>query len=168
MASKTPLEDEITDSTDWLKTTIPKLEPVDAALRCHVCKDFYITPMITSCSHTFCSLCIRRCLNLNSECPECRRKDQEVKLKPNSAIAQLVEAFLAARPSIMEIARRPTAAESPKRKREIHEDASGESPIKKRTSRRTTRSTPMMILDSDESDGDEYLPGMLRLYVLAA
>ena len=38
------------------------LAPVEQALRCQMFKDFFNTPMITSCSHIFCSLCTRRCL----------------------------------------------------------------------------------------------------------
>src|SRR5215469_15342374 len=49
------------DPTDWLNTSLPSFATLESALRCQVCKDFYDTPMITSCSHTFCSLCIRRC-----------------------------------------------------------------------------------------------------------
>ncbi|OCL04313.1 hypothetical protein AOQ84DRAFT_226128, partial [Glonium stellatum] len=47
----------IPDSTDWLPTPLASLTPLEVALRCQVCKDFFDTPMLTSCAHTFCSLC---------------------------------------------------------------------------------------------------------------
>ena len=94
---------EIQDSSDWLNTPVAQLAPVEAALRCQVCKDFYNTPMITSCSHTFCSLCIRRCLTNDGKCPSCRASDQELRLRRNWVVEELVQAFQAARPSILRL-----------------------------------------------------------------
>ncbi|KAL8942290.1 MAG: hypothetical protein Q9216_001763 [Gyalolechia sp. 2 TL-2023] len=91
---------DIADPSDWLKSTVPKLAPVESALRCQVCKDFFDTPMITSCSHTFCSLCIRRCLTNDGKCPACRAPDQELRLRRNWALQELVDAFQLARPSL--------------------------------------------------------------------
>ena len=94
---------EVTDSSDWLNTPVAPLGSVEVALRCQVCKDFFNTPMITSCSHTFCSLCIRRCLTNDGKCPSCRSSDQELRLRRNWAIEELVDAFQAARPSILKL-----------------------------------------------------------------
>lgn len=165
MAYNALKEDELPDSTDWLATPIPKLSHVDSALRCQVCREFYDTPMITSCSHTFCSLCIRRCLSNDGKCPACKANDQESKLRQNWAIGELVEAFGNARQQVLDFARRPlneiTSEGSGKRKREV-EEISKEGGASKRTraSGRTTRSTPqhVEILDSD----DDYAPGASR------
>lgn len=91
----------VSDSTDWLQTSTPQLAQVEAALRCQVCKDFYDTPMITSCSHTFCSLCIRRCLTTDGKCPLCRAPDQELRLRRNCTVEELVEVFQIARPALI-------------------------------------------------------------------
>ncbi|KAI9679261.1 MAG: E3 ubiquitin-protein ligase rad18 [Caeruleum heppii] len=96
----------LSDSTDWLHTSLPRLAPVESALRCQVCKDFYTTPMMTSCSHTFCSLCIRRCLASDGKCPTCRASEQEVKLRRNWTVQELVDAFGDARESVLLLARR--------------------------------------------------------------
>lgn len=160
---------EITDSTDWLETPLRSLAGVDSALRCQVCKDFYTTPMITSCSHTFCSLCIRRCLNNDGKCPACRTQDQELKLRFNGAMQDLVEAFTKARPEVLEHARRPLdVAEGSfsKRDREAAELDEEEAPRKRtraagtRTSSRRSQPTPsrQIIQDSDEDDED-FVPG---------
>lgn len=93
----------VPDPSDWLKSTAPKLAPVESALRCQVCKDFYDTPMITSCSHTFCSLCIRRCLTNDGKCPTCRAPDQELRLRRNWTVHEIVDAFQLARPSLMSL-----------------------------------------------------------------
>jgi len=94
---------DVADPSDWLHTPVTQLGPVEAALRCQVCKDFFNTPMISSCSHTFCSLCIRRCLTTDGRCPTCRTQDQEIKLRPNPIVQELVDLFQAARPEILQL-----------------------------------------------------------------
>ena len=93
--------DQIQDPSDWSQTQLKDLAPVETALRCQVCKDFYDTPMITSCSHTFCSLCIRRCLTNDGKCPACRAQDQELRLRRNWTVEELVESFKRARPALI-------------------------------------------------------------------
>lgn len=158
MASKPSKDEEITDSTDWLPTPLPKLSAVDSALRCQVCKEFFRTPMITSCSHTFCSICIRRCLNNDQRCPACRERDQELKLRPNKAMEELVDAFISARRQVLDFARNLGSQESPKRKLDDTEEILEGSPAKKmRSSRRVTRSSQVTVLDSD-GDDEDYVP----------
>ncbi|EQL36938.1 E3 ubiquitin-protein ligase RAD18 [Blastomyces dermatitidis ATCC 26199] len=99
---------DITDSTDWLGTPLSQLARVESALRCQVCKDFFDNPVITSCSHTFCSLCIRRCLSTEGKCPACRTADQELKLRRDWAMQEMVDSFKLARPSVLEFARTAT------------------------------------------------------------
>jgi E3 ubiquitin-protein ligase RAD18 len=150
---------EVSDSTDWLETPLSSLASVDAGLRCHVCKDFYTTPMITSCMHTFCSLCIRRCLSNDGKCPECRAPDQELKLRNNWAVGDLVDAFKKARPEVLDYARRPiyvARSASPKWK---HVEADSSPPRKRtRASGRRTQSQQPIVVDSDGGDED-YVPG---------
>lgn len=102
---------EISDPSDWLQTPLSKLGPVEQALRCQVCKDFFDTPMITSCSHTFCSLCIRRCLTTDGRCPACRTQDQAIKLRANFAVQELVDAFKCARSVTLQFGQNFKAAE---------------------------------------------------------
>ncbi|KAL8673897.1 MAG: hypothetical protein Q9168_001717 [Polycauliona sp. 1 TL-2023] len=136
---------DIADPSDWLKTTVPKLAPVESALRCQVCKDFFDTPMITSCSHTFCSLCIRRCLTNDGKCPVCRTADQELRLRRNWAVQEIVEAFQVARPMLSSLAAQ--SPESPeviksKAKRKVEDTDFEEDSDEPRTTvqRRKTRS----------------------------
>ncbi|KUJ07034.1 DNA repair protein rad18 [Mollisia scopiformis] len=147
---------EVPDSTDWLETPLRSLAQVDSALRCQVCRDFYTTPMITSCSHTFCSLCIRRSLNNDGKCPACRAPEQAMKLRNNNAMEDLVDAFKRARPDVLAFARTPTSIPtSSASKRSLEEvDDGGEdmSPQKRRRSERTKSSSQKVIsvADSDE------------------
>ncbi|KAK0627779.1 hypothetical protein B0T14DRAFT_474862 [Immersiella caudata] len=112
-------EVDVADPTDWLGTPLEALVPVENAFRCHVCKEFYNSPMITSCNHTFCSICIRRCLAHDSKCPLCRATDQESKLRGNWAMREAVDAFKDARDKILQFAKTPiliAVPSSPKRK----------------------------------------------------
>lgn len=95
---------DIADSTDWIGTPLAPFQSLENALRCQVCKDFYDTPMITSCAHTFCSLCIRKSLTSDGKCPACRASDQASKLRRNWAVQEVVDAFQAARPAALKIA----------------------------------------------------------------
>ncbi|KAJ5098092.1 hypothetical protein N7532_005093 [Penicillium argentinense] len=97
---------DVPDSTDWLDTPLSLLAPLESSLRCQVCKDFFDNPVITSCSHTFCSLCIRRCLSTEGKCPVCRSADQELKLRRNWAVQEFLETFQNARPSVLDLARK--------------------------------------------------------------
>ena len=97
---------DVPDSTDWLPTKLPTFAPVEAAMRCQVCKDFFDTPMMTSCCHTFCSICIRRCLTSDGKCPTCRAEEQELRLRRNWAVQELVDSFQIARPSLLHLAQK--------------------------------------------------------------
>lgn len=110
---------DVSDPTDWQGTPLASLTQVERSLRCHVCKDFFNSPMTTSCCHTFCSLCIRRALNTDARCPLCRATDQESRLRGNHAIREAVEAFTASRDATLQFARQVAAgipAATPKRK----------------------------------------------------
>ncbi|KAJ5488674.1 Postreplication repair E3 ubiquitin-protein ligase rad18 [Penicillium diatomitis] len=123
---------DLPDSTDWLDTPVSLLAPLESSLRCQVCKDFFDTPVITSCSHTFCSLCIRRCLSTEGKCPTCRSGDQELKLRRNWLVQEILEAFQNARESVLTLAKKEAARiaagttedpEPPHKKRRLREDS---------------------------------------------
>ena len=151
---------DVSDPTDWLPTPVAALAPVENALRCQVCKDFFTTPVITSCSHTFCSLCIRRCLTSEGKCPTCRTPDQELRLRPNWIVQELVDSFQAARGEILQLGRDVKAwKEQPERnsrKRKAQEIESESAAPSRPASRRRTRSQNVSGGDSArpvETDG---------------
>jgi E3 ubiquitin-protein ligase RAD18 len=125
-----PDQNEFTDSTDWLPTPLAALAPLDSSLRCQVCKDFFTTPMMTSCSHTFCSLCIRRYLSQEGRCPACRESDQEVKLRRNWAVEELVTNFTASRKSVLAFA--TAAAEKAQQQQQQQDGTEDQRPNKRR------------------------------------
>lgn len=168
--------DDVPDSTDWLSTPLSGFAAVEAALRCQVCKDFYKTPMITTCSHTFCSICIRRALSNDGKCPMCRATEQELKLRSNWSMEETVEAFSKVRATALSLARnQETKSQSPKRKAvEISSDANEpHEPKRLRTSARLSKSrgeqsvaaTPVQVDEeqivpdsNNEDDDEEYVP----------
>ncbi|CAG8439587.1 6477_t:CDS:10 [Diversispora eburnea] len=60
---------DISDPSDFPQTG---LQSLDLFSRCPICKEFFNTPMISECGHTYCSLCIRRSLATDQVCPICR------------------------------------------------------------------------------------------------
>ena len=164
---------DVSDPSDWLETPVKELAAVETALRCQVCKDFFDTPMITSCSHTFCSLCIRRCLTNDGKCPACRASDQELRLRRNWTVEELVEGFKRAREALLHFNQSIKVMEEEraqgKNKRKRNSASQGPDESTPSTSRRKTRSqgreapgthatSPNEIADTEEDD--DYQPGM--------
>ncbi|KAI0596816.1 hypothetical protein F4775DRAFT_279816 [Biscogniauxia sp. FL1348] len=151
--------ENVTDSTDWLSTPLSGLSAVEAALRCQVCKDFYRTPMLTSCNHTFCSICIRRALSSDGKCPLCRASDQEMKLRSNWSMEEVVAAFTHARPAVLDFAQKPPIAampraRSPKRKLDRYDDTSGGDSSSQPSSKRLRSSTRLSKSKSMEATAE--------------
>ncbi|ORX99446.1 hypothetical protein K493DRAFT_335740 [Basidiobolus meristosporus CBS 931.73] len=89
------------DPSEW---PIPELEEIDFRLRCPICKEFLQTAMFfPNCSHNFCSLCIRRSLQLEHICPVCRESAQENQLKNNLTLDGIVQAFTSCRAKVLSI-----------------------------------------------------------------
>lgn len=155
----------VSDSTDWIGTPLAIMEHVDSALRCQVCKDFYKTPMTTSCLHTFCSICIHRCLASDGQCPACRSKDQASKLKSSWVLEQVVDAFKAARPTALTYARLPSSLSTGKRKIDSTDFGNEEAEHPKRRTRSSNRTTTQsqelvdITLEDDVFGDGTYEPG---------
>ncbi|KAI9468473.1 MAG: hypothetical protein EXX96DRAFT_106785 [Benjaminiella poitrasii] len=62
--------DGFDDPTDFSMT---QFQLLDEHLRCPICKELYNTTiMLSTCSHSFCALCIRRSLSTEQICPKFR------------------------------------------------------------------------------------------------
>lgn len=158
---------DVPDSTDWLNTPLAALADLESALHCQICKEFYDTPMITSCSHTFCSRCIRTSLSSDGRCPACRASDQASKLRNNWQLQEVVSTFLVARPQAIKIAREErdlanNAQKPAKRKRAVLDsDDIAETDQGGRTTRSKSRRTvaspssqqEAIEVDDSEEDG---------------
>ncbi|KAF1362688.1 DNA repair protein rad18 [Lizonia empirigonia] len=163
---------DLPDSTDWIATTLPAFEALEAALRCEMCKEFYSNPVITSCSHTFCSICIRRNIAADGRCPSCRTALSSDKLAPNIAVREVVMRFQEARPKALELARIDKEQENRtdsgnKRKRKFEEtdmeDGEDTRQTRSRQTRRSRRNAgssdaPLEIPDSGDDGDADFLP----------
>lgn len=173
---------DIPDSTDWLNTPLSLVAPLESALRCQVCKDFFDNPVITSCCHTFCSLCIRRCLSTEGKCPACRSPDQELKLRRNWAVQEIVDSFKNARPSVLSLAREKASSAAQEGREEDDDDLEQPAAKKRRldrpdepngiqSERRRTRSQRQRSTENqvpaaeyeviEDSADEDYVPGEL-------
>ena len=167
---------EVSDSTDWLNTPVASLGVVEAGLRCHICKDFFDAPVITACSHTYCSACIRRSLsavNAEKKCPLCWSPFDETKLRKNTIVEELARAFQTARADILELGRRSSRNNKSEevqkdRKRKLEEsvnDIDSPSPRKTRSWRRKSEAqSPVSpeheeIPDVEGTEDEEFQPG---------
>ncbi|KAI7564994.1 DNA repair protein rad18 [Hortaea werneckii] len=164
----------VPDSTDWLNTPLKDLADLENALHCQICKEFYDTPMITSCSHTFCSKCIRTSLSTDGKCPACRTADQASKLRNNWALQEVVATFQKARPAAIEVAKQDHDAQQnrnsrTKRKRTVpdEEDGGSEHAGEGRQTRSKSRKVatsqpatlaPIEIQDTDPEDDGDFQP----------
>lgn len=149
--------ENIPDSTDWLSTPLKDFADLENALHCQICKEFYDTPMITSCAHTFCSKCIRTTLSADGRCPACRTADQASKLRNNWALQEVVATFTAARPAAIAVARREQeelAARANRPGKRKRMPAGPEDMDGAETGGRTTRSKSRRIAASQTSQTD--------------
>ncbi|KAF2121445.1 hypothetical protein BDV96DRAFT_538180 [Lophiotrema nucula] len=169
---------DLPDSTDWIATSLPSFEPLEASLRCEVCKEFYNNPVITQCAHTFCSICIRRCITADGKCPACKSGVSSERLVPNIAVREIVKKFQEARPKALDLARHKhdETSDSPSaKKRKLDDTDLEQSEGGRQTRSRRTKSSrrgdglqgaPIQIPDTDDDDGDfepDDLPeGMVR------
>ncbi|NXD22393.1 RAD18 ligase, partial [Spelaeornis formosus] len=78
---------------------------VDDLLRCGICFDYFsIAMIIPQCSHSYCSLCIRKSLSYKTQCPTCCVTVSESDLKNNRILDDLVKNFNSARQRLLQLA----------------------------------------------------------------
>ncbi|KAJ1888294.1 E3 ubiquitin-protein ligase rad18 [Coemansia sp. S100] len=137
---------ELDDPSDW-PDTLPHMRELDQLLRCPVCKEYFATAMVTAnCGHTFCSLCVRRCLTQETKCPSCRAPLTESELNPNRLIDSAVHTFKSGRLQLLAELKTTAQASLSAAHGESRKSVSENSPKRRRIGTRgvgiTSRSDP--------------------------
>ncbi|KOC59538.1 E3 ubiquitin-protein ligase RAD18, partial [Habropoda laboriosa] len=69
------------------------LQHIEDLLVCGICYEFMDTSVITSCSHNYCSLCIRKYLHYKTQCPACFTETFEKDLRKNKVLDEIIAQF---------------------------------------------------------------------------
>lgn len=66
---------------------------------CPVCREIFCDPVLLSCSHSLCKVCLQQCWKTKGslDCPVCRRKSSSLEPPLNLALKKLCELFLESR-----------------------------------------------------------------------
>ncbi|XP_043529104.1 E3 ubiquitin-protein ligase RAD18-like isoform X2 [Frieseomelitta varia] len=70
-----------------------ELKHIENLLVCGICYEFMDTSVMTSCSHNYCSLCIRKYLHYKTQCPACFAETFEKDLKKNKVLDEIITHF---------------------------------------------------------------------------
>eukprot|EP00892_Ulva_mutabilis_P008047 jgi/Ulvmu1/5614/UM023_0152.1 len=88
-----------TDPFDW-PAHAANMRDLDSALRCTICHEFYNTPKLLPCGHSYCSECIRKQGDVQMRtgprlCPDCRAPWEPAHLdtRPVQSLSLAVKAY---------------------------------------------------------------------------
>ncbi|XP_068972294.1 E3 ubiquitin-protein ligase RAD18-like [Bombus flavifrons] len=70
-----------------------ELKHIENLLICGICYEFMDTSVMTSCSHNYCSLCIRKYLHYKTQCPACFAETFEKDLRKNKVLDEIIAYF---------------------------------------------------------------------------
>ncbi|XP_053979390.1 uncharacterized protein LOC128876771 isoform X1 [Hylaeus volcanicus] len=70
-----------------------ELKYIEDLLVCGICYEYMETSVITSCSHNYCSLCIRKYLHYKTQCPACFAETFEKDLRKNKVLDEIITQF---------------------------------------------------------------------------
>ncbi|XP_043266098.1 E3 ubiquitin-protein ligase RAD18-like, partial [Colletes gigas] len=70
-----------------------ELKLIEDLLVCGICYEYMETSVITSCSHNYCSLCIRKYLHYKTQCPVCFAETFEKDLRKNKVLDEIITQF---------------------------------------------------------------------------
>ncbi|CAO3630942.1 unnamed protein product [Mucor fragilis] len=109
------MKDGFDDPSDFNAT---QLSMLDEHLRCPICKEIFdATMLLSTCSHSFCALCIRRSLSTEQICPKCRKPAYESNLIHNYDLDNVVRQWRESRDFLISLEK---TASAPKQDLSIH------------------------------------------------
>ncbi|KAK4702905.1 E3 ubiquitin-protein ligase RAD18, partial [Phenoliferia sp. Uapishka_3] len=135
----------------------PELRNLDRALRCTICQEFLVAPMIITaptCGHSFCSQCVRDSMAQlvgkgdRARCPQCLVDANPGLLRPQKQLSDAVDAWVKARPALLKLQAYSTASTS------AHQGNSVASTSTARHSKKGSKTKAIQIPSSDIDDTD--------------
>ncbi|XP_034949200.1 E3 ubiquitin-protein ligase RAD18-like [Chelonus insularis] len=80
-----------------------EFKTMENLLTCQICYDYMDTPVITLCSHNYCSLCIRKYLHYKTRCPLCFKEAYENELRPNRILEDIINNYTVIREKLKNV-----------------------------------------------------------------
>jgi len=65
-------------------------------LFCMICNDYFVSPVATNCSHTFCEQCIVEFVEKNGRCFQCDAPHYQIRVHPVKSVESSVNNFVSA------------------------------------------------------------------------
>lgn len=91
------------DPSVWPKE-FPEMKKIDSLLRCSICFEYFNTAVVVpTCSHNYCSFCIRKHVAQKKCCPACNKPLSDVDLKCNRVLDELVLNFKTVRAQLLQV-----------------------------------------------------------------
>ena len=107
-------EDSFPDISWHLKQQVPEIKNLTLLFECSICHEHFKNPVLVgSCSHNFCSLCIRKYLLYKQQCPSCFAPVHDADLKPNKILNEAAEIISRMIPSMEALARKAPSTNLP-------------------------------------------------------
>ncbi|XP_032236235.2 E3 ubiquitin-protein ligase RAD18 isoform X3 [Nematostella vectensis] len=141
--------------SDWPES-LQEMRVIDNLLRCSICFEYFDIPvMVQECSHNYCSVCIRRSITFDTQCPTCHMKTVQQDLRCNRVLDELVKNFIAVRQKLLQLINQ--RYQTTENISSCAKTPSSHPSTGKRKSRTTPSVTPgrkrkRRIIDSDDED----------------
>ncbi|KAG7213107.1 hypothetical protein KM043_002430 [Ampulex compressa] len=131
-----------------------ELKRIEELLICGICYEYMKTTVITSCSHNYCSLCIRKYLHYKTQCPTCFEQTFERDLRKNKVVDDIIGLFSHIKERLQKSKQVSNASVENNKTQDIHNTCKTESkdqsiiqtPIKKPESKDKIHVQPMCNL----------------------
>jgi len=82
---------DVVNNENKVVENLPFLKNLEHVLCCPICHEYMQTPVLSiTCSHNFCSLCIRKYVTLRNKCPVCSAEVSSGVLRPNRVLEEII------------------------------------------------------------------------------
>jgi len=134
-----------------LKARVPAVTSLTSALTCTICYDPFINPVITACSHSYCSLCIRKYLVYKQQCPQCGTLATDGQLRHNKSADESASVLRSLVASLEQLVSGQPQSSKPS-EHKLEKELPEAKPA--RTQRRPS-ARPAIVLDTEDSEEND-------------